>query len=141
MGNLFHSVNPLQKMKHCNFSIDDICNYASKKVSIEGWLWYKWEVLDRDSFLVTGEVPFGVYTKGKNKGKHRFGHPKSTNNCRVVVIKSELEAEALSYEQGGKKCWDCKGSGKVWRGWSKDSGTRFSTCPRCHGVGTPRPES
>ena len=60
---------------------------------------------------------------------------------RVIVTKAELQAKAAVYETETGKCWDCKGTGQVWAGWSKADGTRYRDCPRCNATGNAPTES
>jgi hypothetical protein len=116
-------------MKH-GFSINDCMEAAEAKVGIEGWKAYQWEDCDDDS-IVTGSVPDGVYSKGPRKGKPRFvGKGK-----RVIITRVELEARAIAYEAETGKCWDCKGTGQTWAGWSRTEGTKYRECQRCAGTG------
>ena len=117
-------------MKH-NFSIDDIMKAAEAKVGIDGWEAYKWEACDDDS-IVTGDIPDGVYRSGPRKGQPRFN--KATAR-RVIITRAELQVIATAYEAETGKCWDCKGTGQTWAGWSKTEGTKYRECQRCAGTG------
>jgi hypothetical protein len=114
-----------------NFSIGDIMDFAESKSSIPGWKAFRWEKVGDDS-IVTGSVPTGTYRSGPRKGRPKFTGPET----KVIVTKAELEVTAAAYESTTGKCWDCKGSGQTWAGWSKDEGTRYETCSRCKGTGT-----
>ena len=116
-------------MNH-KFSIGDYMEAAEAKVNIEGWKAYRWEDCDGDS-IVTGDVPNGVYRSGKRKGRPRFNGP----GQKVIVTKAELQSRAATYEAETGRCWDCKGTGQAWVGWSKAEGARYSTCSRCSGTG------
>lgn len=118
------------------FSISDCMEAAEAKVGIDGWKAYRWEDCDGDS-IVTGDVPDGVYRSGPRKGRPRFKGP----GRRVIVTKAELQAKAAVYETETGKCWDCKGTGQVWAGWSKADGTRYRDCPRCNATGNAPTES
>jgi hypothetical protein len=113
-----------------NYSIDDIMKAAEAKVGVDGWEAYKWENCDGDS-IVTGDIPDGVYRSGPRKGRPRF----KGSGRRVVITRSELQVIATAYEAETGKCWDCKGTGQTWAGWSKAEGTRYRECQRCKGTG------
>lgn len=134
----------MTKVEQLKFTIKDVTNLAIKKAGIEGWMWYQWRSLENDeAHVVTGNVPYGVYERGEKKGRPRFSHPKSTHLKEVLVTKQELIHEALSYIERTGRCWNCKGSGQVWTGWSKANGSRFKPCPDCDGCphdGPPDPE-
>ena len=117
-------------MKH-NFSIDDIMKAAEVKVAVEGWKAYKWEACDDDS-IVTGDIPDGVYRSGPRKGQPRFNKPLGR---RVVITRAELQVTATAYETETGKCWDCKGTGQAWAGWSRIEGAKYQECQRCAGTG------
>ena len=118
------------------FSISDCMEAAEAKVGIEGWKAYRWEDCGGDS-IVTGDVPDGVYRSGKRKGRPRFNGP----GRKVVITKAEMQAKATAYEADTGKCWDCKGTGQVWAGWSKADGTRYRDCQRCNATGNAAPQS
>ncbi len=113
-----------------SFSIKDAMEAAEVKVGIEGWKAYEWQNCDGDS-IVTGSVPDGVYSKGPRKGEPRFKGPGE----RVIVSKVELETMAVAYEAETGKCWDCRGTGKMWAGWNKAEGNSYQECQRCNGTG------
>jgi hypothetical protein len=112
------------------FSIGDAMDFAESKVGIPGWKAVAWEDIGGDS-IVEGSVPDGFYRSGPRKGKPRFTRPRT----KVIVAKKELQVVATAYEAESGKCWDCKGSGQVWAGWSQAEGTRYQTCSRCKGTG------
>jgi len=112
------------------FSINDCMKAAETKVAIEGWKAYRWEDCDGDS-IVTGDIPDGVYRSGPRKDRPRFKGP----GRRVVITNAELQVIATAYEAETGKCWECKGTGQVWAGWSKAEGTKYRKCQRCAGTG------
>ena len=112
------------------FSINDFFAAAELKVGEEGWKAYKWESVEGGS-IVTGSIPTGVYRSGPRKGEPRFNGPKR----RVIVTSEEMVTRAAAHEADTGQCWDCKGSGQTWAGWSKEDGTRCRTCKRCSGSG------
>ena len=123
-------VKETKAMTAHKFSIKDAMDFAESKVGIPGWQAEAWEDIGGDS-IVEGSVPDGFYRSGPRKGKPRFTRPRT----KVVVTKAELQAAATAYEAETRKCWDCKGSGQVWAGWSKAEGTKYRTCSRCDGSG------
>jgi hypothetical protein len=112
------------------FSIGDVMEFAEIKVGILGWKAYTWEACGCDS-IVTGDIPVGVYKSGKNKDRPKFKGP----GRKVIVTKAEMQEKATQYEAETGKCWDCKGTGQTWVGWSKEEGTRYRACLRCGGSG------
>jgi hypothetical protein len=118
------------------FSIEDVMTFAKSKVGIDGWVAYTWEACGDDS-LVTGDVPSGIYRSGPRKGKQKFTGP----GRKVVVTRQEMQAKATAYESDTGKCWDCKGTGQVWAGWSKTDGTRYRDCQRCNATGNAASQS
>ena len=117
-----------------NFSISDAMKLAAENVSIEGWQGHTWRSAGAHH-IVEGCVPFGNYISGKNKGRPRFRHPNAKNEQTVVVTRAELIDAATRYEKASGKCWDCKGTGKVWAGWSAAEGTKHRDCKRCSSTG------
>lgn len=117
-------------MTNHKFTFKDCLEAAEAKVGIEGWKAYRWEDCDGDS-IVTGSVPDGTYKFGPRKGQPKF----VGEGRKVILSKVELEAIATAYEGETGKCWDCKGTGQVWAGWSKTEGTRYRECQRCKGTG------
>lgn len=85
-------------------------------------------------YIVDGCVPYGTYSRGPRKGKPRYSHPKATDRRTIIVTTDQVQAAASAYESCGR-CWQCKGSGKEWSGWSAETGTRQRTCRRCQGTG------
>lgn len=115
-------------------SINDIGNIAAAVVGIEGWTMIRWQKMDGGS-LVSGYVPL-LYVRGHNKGKPRRGAPTPGTNRQVVVSDADADAHAAKYEATGV-CYQCKGTGQQWNGWSRESGVRYCTCERCKGTGKP----
>lgn len=111
------------------FSIRDAMDAAEKKSKISGWKAYAWESAS-GGHIVTGETPAGVYLKGPRKGKDKYN---GLNKMTIVVSESELKEAASSYEEETGKCWNCKGGGKVFSGWSAKEGTTYRPCDRCGG--------
>lgn len=115
-----------------NFSIRDAFDAASSVVGIAGWEGHSWRAVEGGS-IVTGCVPSGVYTRGPRKGHPKFSPAMPGTKREVVVTVAQLDAIARDYEANGGKCWDCKGSGQTWAGWSAADGTKHRTCARCNG--------
>lgn len=121
------------------FSMRDHMDTAAAMVALEGWEAYRWEVCEGGA-LVNGCVPSGVYTRGPNKGHPKFRQATPGTERRVVVADAHMADVATRYEATGK-CWNCKGSGQAWNGWSRETGVRYCTCPRCNGTALPPPPS
>lgn len=117
-----------------NFSIKDAMDLAAKKTAVEGWQAWKWESIT-GGHLVTGEVPNGTYTRGPGKGQPRFGQAGAQHKQRVIVSEAELQAVAAAHEAETGECWDCKGTGKTWAGWSAKEGVTYRPCKRCGASG------
>lgn len=117
------------------FSMQDAIDVAAKKVGIDGWEGYAWEAADGGS-IVRGCVPDGVYSKGPRKGQPKFSNPVCGTEKTVVVALEELASAAAHHERSTGECWDCKGTGQTWAGWSAADGNRYKTCSRCGGSGS-----
>lgn len=117
-----------------NYSIGDIMEVAEKKRGVDGWKSVVWHA-SWNGFLVEGCIPDGVYSRGPRKGRPRFNKPYD----KVVVTSAEMDEAAQSYEAVTGKCWDCKGTGQVWNGWSKADGSKYRQCLRCDGSGEAQP--
>lgn len=115
------------------FCMQDAMDVAAAKVAIPGWTAYIWQAREGGS-IVTGCVPAGTYTRGARQGLPRFSHPAATARTQVVVSDFDLQQAAQVYEQSGN-CWDCKGEGKVVKGWGVTEGIVHETCERCSGTG------
>lgn len=120
-----------------NFSIKDCHDIAEAKVGIQGWSAYRWTRLEDDA-LIEGCVPDGVYARGPRKGRPRYNGKNVTHQKKVAVTKSELQAAAKAYETAEGKCWDCKGTGKTFSGWSAAEGTTYRPCARCVAIARQR---
>jgi len=116
------------------YSINDVNRAAEMKVGIEGWLAYRWQATEGGS-IVTGCVPCGTHTKGKNKGTPRFTKPIQGTQKIVVVTDEEMATLAEQFEAKTGRCWNCKGEGTLIAGWSKEGGTLRKPCKRCQGKG------
>lgn len=121
-------------MNDYKFSIHDAMQEAAVISGITDWQGYRWEACE-GGCIVTGCVPSGVFTKGKNKGQPKFRPAMPGTDRRVVVGTDHMQAVAQLYEAARGCCWDCKGTGEVWAGWSADSGARYRKCTRCNGSG------
>lgn len=115
------------------FTADDYASVAEPMVGIPGWQAHTFEWID-GGCIVTGCVPFGVYSTGKRKGWPRFSHPKATDRKRVLVSDEAMNQAAAEFEQSGK-CWNCKGTGNVFASWSVTEGRKDRPCARCNGSG------
>jgi hypothetical protein len=116
------------------YSIHDAMEVAAKKVGIEGWRGYEWENVAGGQ-IVRGCVPDGLYTKGHRKGQFRFNKPIIGSDKIVLITSDDLHNFAVQYEKETYQCWDCKGSGHEFVGWSKDEGLKVRDCVRCNGTG------
>lgn len=100
----------------------------------EGFKFYRYEVLDDESFLLTGCVPSGTYTRGPRKGRPKYDGPAR----RVTVNHAELKAERARYEAETGLCWDCRGEKRVVNGWTRVEGTTYVPCRECDSTGKPK---
>lgn len=122
------------------FSILDAQRLAERKVGIPDWKAYRWRRMDEGAgpvfdSLVIGCVPNGAYSRGPRKGLPRFTPGVKGTRREVVVSASELIEQARIYVRDTGNCWDCKGSGQEYYGWSKATGARYRQCERCGGSG------
>jgi hypothetical protein len=55
---------------------------------------------------------------------------------KCIFTNAEHDAWILTWEQRTGKCSLChpRNPGQEWMGWSKDTGDKFRTCPRCNGT-------
>lgn len=111
--------------------IDHVNNVAKNKMNIPGWEPFAWEVIGNDGVLVTGGIP-RLLKRGPRKGEKTW----DGKGDKIVVVKSEIDAEMQRYERETGKCQDCFGTGRVFAGWSAASGKRTRACKRCAGDGT-----
>jgi hypothetical protein len=117
------------KTKTYKHTIGDAMALAESKKPT-GWKAFRWQQAD-GGHIVTGAIPIGTYRSGPRKGRPKY--PKDSQI--VVVTTEELNAKAKEYEKETGNCWECKGTGLVFVGWSKAEGSKRNTCPRCSGVG------
>jgi hypothetical protein len=55
---------------------------------------------------------------------------------REVLISHKDHAEWIKqWEVKTGKCAECKGTGKRWIGWGKDTGSRYKPCEHCKATG------
>lgn len=117
-------------MDKLNISISDVFRAAEDRVGIAGWRAFQWKRATAGS-IVRGAMTNGVYSRGKNVGRPRFVGP-----ADVVVIDDEtMQRLAIAHERTTGQCWDCKGEGYVFDGWSAQTGPRRRDCLRCAGTG------
>lgn len=116
-------------------SFQDVADVAADAAGIEGWSVYLVEHVT-GGWLAKGCVPNGVYQRGPKKGRPRYGDPVEGTRRTVVVSDEQMRAAAAAYESSGQ-CWDCKGSGEVFAGWSAAAGVSKRPCTRCNGTGSP----
>lgn len=106
---------------------------ARKKLSQPPeWRWCKFEAIgDTDDCLIEGGIP-----RPRKSGKHK-GLP-TWRDCvltKCVVTGAEMDQAKASYEAETGGCHACAGSGQWYSGWSRDTGNRFKSCPRCNATG------
>lgn len=122
-------------------TFDDYGDLARKVVGRQGWEPYRWSLQDPEpgkmaGCYVTGSIPDGVFRSGPRKGRPRYSTPGATHTQTVFIPRDAVIEAARRYEQTGQ-CWNCKGTGKVWAGWSRETGTKQRACPRCNGTTHP----
>ncbi len=104
---------------------------AIRKVNTPGWTPFRSERVGAD-FVLTGGI----------EGKYRNGRPKWAKPfSRVVITRSELDAEERRYEREHDRCRVCLGRGQEIIGWSKADGSRYEPCRRCNATGRPKAAS
>lgn len=101
-----------------------------------GWEWCGLMQLDRNrpglGVIVEGAVP-GVYKSGPRKGKKKWPPRKE---CQTfTVLKTEMDAFLLEWEQETGLCHKCQGEGRIIRRIFARSDDDYRTCPRCNGTG------
>lgn len=114
-------------------TIKDIMEVAGHK-AMPGWIGDQWEAVDEAS-IVTGGVPDGVYSRGPRKGQPRLGKWLPGTKKKMIVTDAEMDLSAKFYESESGKCYNCKGTGQEYYGWSRESGEMLRTCQRCGGSG------
>jgi hypothetical protein len=124
-------------------SVDFFNLYATRKAGMpDGWRWFSSEVLnyqaarEHQSYLLRGAVVPNI-TKGKHAGQPAWkGRDKNQDSSFAVSVPA-LNAFYEEWEQSEGKCHRCFGTGEAWAGWSRDTGTKYCTCSRCDGPGSP----
>lgn len=127
------------QMSDYNYTIQDTMEVAERKAG-NGWKTYKWQAAGRDNVL-TGRKPGGLFTRGPRKGKPNYRHKDSGPISVIVVSEAELFETAKRYEDEIGKCWNCKGHGEGFAGWSAKEGVRLKPCKRCSATGSPQPRA
>jgi hypothetical protein len=104
---------------------------AMRKAGTEGWEPFRYEVIGKDGFLITGGIP-RILTRGPNKGKKTWDRKAAT---KIVITDSELDAEKVRYVAETGNCPKCYGKGEVSAGWHVETGTKYRPCDECGGTG------
>lgn len=130
---------PNFSLRDIGITFDDYGKVAQDIVNTKGWAPYRWSFQDPEpgkiaGCYVTGSIPDGVFRSGPRKGRPRYTAPGATDSRTVFVPRDTVIASARLFEQKGQ-CWNCKGTGEIWAGWSRETGTRQKICPRCDGTG------
>jgi hypothetical protein len=102
-------------MKKYNVSIHDCFEIAEKKLAVDGWRGYAWE---RSSG--------GDLVTGRSENPHE-------KPCEVFVSHADQQSHAAVYEATTGLCWDCKGTGEVFKQWTRARGNENEICERCAG--------
>ena len=123
-------------MSEYRTSIHDAMECARNKSGINGWRGFVWKRVD-NGCLVEGCVPDGVYSKGSRKGEPRFSKPIKGTRKTIIITDRELQDFAASYELSEGVCFECKGTGEVFKRWHHIDGTTNQQCKRCNGTGAP----
>jgi len=105
----------------------------------EGWRWFSLDGREKPPgfVLVTGAVPIGFITRGKNKGHPKW--PPVAQGQKLWVKVSDFEESKVLWEQKTGKCSKCYGSGREWNGWSAIEGNTFKQCSKCESTGLAKP--
>ena len=105
------------------------------------WRWYRVESKgDGHKFTqFEGDVPCGVVTSGKNKGRTKWPNKK---NSRTYFVTTVPHADVLAFISGWEKktglCSECDGTGQRWAGWSQSNGHTYRDCHKCAATGKRR---
>ena len=76
----------------------EIWNIAARKKlgAPDTWIWCKVQQIT-GGILITGAVPLGITTRGKNKGRPKW--PKLDDCDMVIVTKEDIENELANYKK------------------------------------------
>lgn len=96
------------------------------------WRWCKFQAIgDTDDCLIEGGIP-RPRKSGKLKGLPTW---KESVKSICVVTRAEMDQAKAAYELETGNCHSCAGSGQWYSGWSRETGSRFKSCPRCDATG------
>lgn len=104
-------------------------NAALKKVKAsKGYSVFAWEV------LTVGETLFRCALElGEDEEGYMKWDDSTEKTC--VISDEEAQAEQELYERETGNCGECMGTGKVWAGWSVESGNTYCPCKECNATG------
>jgi hypothetical protein len=100
-------------MEKYHLTIHDCLEIAEKKLAVDGWRGYAWE-RSSGGDLVTG------------RSEDRHERPRE-----VFVSYADQQAYAAAYEATTGLCWNCKGTGEVFKQWTRALGNENKICERC----------
>lgn len=75
----------------------------------------------------------GLVSRGPRKGRPNYA--KAIDKRMFAVTPSQAEQWELEWVQETGGCANCMAKGRTFKRWTKDGGTEWQECPRCHGSG------
>jgi hypothetical protein len=130
MSDLFGQVHSAEKIKTSGPDVRTII--ACRKLNLSSPL-YKmsgWQAVT-DGYIIYVCDVLGVKTKGKNKGRTKWGKDRH----KALVMDIEINVELEKWEKETGKCCKCGGDGQEWAGWHRDTGNSYRDCTRCGTTG------
>lgn len=103
------------------------------------WQWFRSALLGAHPHYIGIELTGGVFpvkvTRGKRKGLPNFRKPVPGSLATVALSNEQIDEWTGRWELETGLCADCQGSTLEWRGWSRETGTRYDPCRKCKATG------
>jgi hypothetical protein len=120
--------------------IDWMNEVARKRYGMpERWRWFRSEVKNHDKpsafIMLTGAICDAKIKRGKYKGNDDWKKRDKTSEAEIPIKFGDIKEVQAEWEAETGKCSNCRGSGKSWIGWGKDTGNRFEPCRPCSATG------
>lgn len=124
--------------------IDWMNEVARKRYGMPAqWRWFRSEVKNHDKpsafIMLTGAICDAKIVRGRYKGHDDWKKRDKTTEAEIAIKFSEIDEVKAEWQARTGKCSNCKGTGKSWIGWGKDTGHRYESCKPCSGTGAARP--